>query len=197
MFNLSGTSFMAAGMRTLREDFGAKLSRGAIAGLVAGFGFVLAEMYYAKANGMPAIAPFLAFSTVFNASAQPVLAGPAIPLELGEGVVAHIILSLCFGMSFGIFSAFLPNRKALAVGAIGFGLALFILNFEILGRTAFPFFTAPNGPNNVFQGFIHPLIFGGLLIPFFWGAVARRRTVGGGGARNGEIEVPAAVTAGV
>ena len=36
MFNLSENSFMAAGMRTLREDFGAKLSRGAIAGLVAG-----------------------------------------------------------------------------------------------------------------------------------------------------------------
>ena len=197
MFNLSDNSSMAAGMRTLREDFGAKLSRGAIAGLVAGFGFVLAEMYYAKATGLPAIAPFLAFSTVFNASAQPVLAAPAIPLEFAEGLVAHIILSLGFGMSFGIFSAFLPNRKALAIGAIGFGLALFILNFEILGRTVFPFFTAPNGPDNVFQGFIHPLIFGGLLIPFFWGAAARRRTVGGGGARNGETEVPAALSVGV
>lgn len=33
----------------------------------------------------------------------------------------------------------------------------------------FPFFTNPMELNNVFEGFFHPLIFGGLLIPFFLG----------------------------
>lgn len=50
-----------------------------------------------------------------------------------------------------------------------YGLSLFVLNIEILGRTAFPFFTNPHGPNTVFEGFAHALIFGGLLIPFFLG----------------------------
>jgi hypothetical protein len=69
---------------------------------------------------------------------------------------------------------FLRRTGALIVGAPAYGLALFILNFEILGRTVFPWFTDPKGPNNVFEGFIHPLIFGLLLIPFFLGKQSRR-----------------------
>lgn len=52
---------------------------------------------------------------------------------------------------------------------IGYGLALWILNFEILGRTVFPFFTSPMGPDRLFEFFVQPLIFGLGLVPFFLG----------------------------
>jgi len=42
-----------------------------------------------------------------------------------------------------------------------------VLNFEILGRTVFPFFSNPHGPNVTFQGIIHPFIYGLFLVPFF------------------------------
>jgi hypothetical protein len=168
-------SWMAEGLSTLRTEIGPLASRGAIAGLVAGTGFLLANMWYAYENGLPGIAPFLAFSTIFNGSAAPILTPAAIPIELGEGLVLHVAFSLGFGIGFALLVPFLRKWPALVVGAIGYGLAVFVLNFEILGRTVFPFFTNPTGPDNVFEGFVHPLIFGVLLIPFFLGRTARSR----------------------
>ncbi|MGH9082316.1 MAG: hypothetical protein ACRDWN_03125 [Acidimicrobiales bacterium] len=55
------------------------------------------------------------------------------------------------------------------------GFALLVLNFEILGRTVFPWFTNPHGPNDVFERFVHPLIFGASLIPFFVSKQSRLR----------------------
>ncbi|MGH9087491.1 MAG: hypothetical protein ACRDYZ_05180 [Acidimicrobiales bacterium] len=52
---------------------------------------------------------------------------------------------------------------------------MFVLNFEILGRTVFPWFTNPHGPNDVFERFVHPLIFGASLIPFFVSKQSRLR----------------------
>jgi hypothetical protein len=64
-----------------------------------------------------------------------------------------------------------PLRRPgpLALAAVGYGLALWILHFQILGRTVFPFLTNPNGPNQLFEGLVHPLIFGLALVPFFLG----------------------------
>jgi len=45
---------------------GALCARGAIAGLVAGFAFILANMWYAGAHGKPSVAPFRDISTVFG-----------------------------------------------------------------------------------------------------------------------------------
>lgn len=159
-------------IRELADDAGQLLARGAIAGLVAGGGFMLANMWYADANGKPPVAPFLAISTVFHASKAPVLTPQAMPIEVATGLWLHIMLSLAFGMGFALLTPFLRRATLLCAGAIGYGLALFVFNFEILGRTVFPFFTNPMGPDTVFEGFIHPLIFGLLLIPFFLG---RRR----------------------
>lgn len=174
----SASSWMAEAWHGLRQDSGTLVARGAIAGLVGGMGFLLANMWFAYANGKPGIAPFLAISTVFNAAHHPSLVPTAVPVELGEGAVIHLVLSLSFGMGFGLLAAFLRNLPALLAGAVGYGLALFVLNFEILGRTVFPFFTNPMGPNNVFEGFVHPLIFGGLLVPFFLGRVTSRPSPG-------------------
>lgn len=156
----------------LRQDLGGLLTRGAVAGLVAGGAFMLANMWFADANGKPAVAPFLSVATVFHASAAPSLSPTAVPAEVVTGLWLHVVLSAAFGMGFGALVPFARrNLVTLSAAAILWGLALFVLNFEILGRTVFPWFTNPHGPNDVFEGFIHPLIFGALLIPFFVGRV--------------------------
>lgn len=153
-------------------DFGALAARGAIGGFVAGVGFILANMWFAVSMGGPAVAPFLAISTVFHASGKPVTAPQALPVEVVTGLMTHIALSLGFGIGFGVLVALLPVLRRpvmLVVGALVYGLGLYILDFQILGRTVFPFFTNPAGPNQVFEVLIHPLIFGSLLVPFFLG----------------------------
>jgi hypothetical protein len=153
-------------------DVGAVLARGAIGGLTAGIGFILANMWFSVVNGKPAVAPFLAISTVFRAAPKPVLTPQALPVEVVTGVVLHTALSLAFGIGFAVLVTLLPwlaRPSGLITAALGWGLALYILNFQILGHTVFPFFTSPKGPNQVFEVLIHPLIFGLLLVPFFLG----------------------------
>lgn len=147
-------------------DLGGLLARGAVAGLVAGMGFLLANMWYAVSQGMPGIAPLYVISTVFHASSAPV----ALPAEAVLGLATHVLLSLGFGMGFAVLLVpMLRSVPALILGALAYGVALWVLNFQILGRTVFPFFTNPMGPDQLFEGLVHPLIFGLLLVPFFLG----------------------------
>ncbi|ELS57648.1 hypothetical protein STVIR_1386 [Streptomyces viridochromogenes Tue57] len=147
-------------------DVGGLLTRGAAAGLFAGTGFLLANMWYAVSQGAPGISPLYAISTVFHASDTPV----ANANEAILGLTVHVGLSLAFGMGFALLLVpLLRNAATLVVGALVYGLALYVLNFQILGRTVFEFFTSPQGPDQLFEGLIHPLIFGLLLVPFFLG----------------------------
>jgi hypothetical protein len=57
------------------------LQAGAVAGLVAGLGFILANMIYATSQGLPAIAPFLAIGTIFFIDDMPQMT-PAYGLAL-------------------------------------------------------------------------------------------------------------------
>ena len=56
----------------------------------------------------------------------------------------------------------LRDLRPLAVG----GVALYLINFQILGRTAFPWFQ--EGPDQLFELFAHAG-FWLLLVPFFLG----------------------------
>jgi hypothetical protein len=58
----------------------------------------------------------------------------------------------------------LRDARMVALGAVGFGVALYVVNFQILGRTAFPWFQ--EGPDQVFELVAHAG-FGLLLVPFF------------------------------
>ena len=60
----------------------------------------------------------------------------------------------------------LRRLPLLVVAAIAYGLLLYVVNFQILGRTLFPWFTNPMGPNQGFEVFIHA-VYGLLLVPFF------------------------------
>ena len=161
-------------------DVGAALARGAIAGVVAGFAFLLANMWFAYSQGQPPYAPLAVLATVFTAASAPSLAAASLLV----GLITHIALSLGFGMGFALLLLIVPRLRRpgpLALAAIGYGLALWILNFQILGRTVFPFFTNPHGPNQLFEGLVHPLIFGLALVPFFlgWTRRATRQTPAG------------------
>jgi hypothetical protein len=147
-------------------DVGGLLARGATAGIVAGMAFLLASMWFAVSQGAPGIAPLYAFSTVFHASNAPVLT----PTEPILGLTIHIALSLGFGMGFAVLLVpWLRNLPALLLGALGYGLALWVLNTQILGRTVFPFFAAKGLSDLIFSLLNHVLIFGLLLAPFFLG----------------------------
>ncbi len=91
----------------------------------------------------------------------------ALPVEVVTGVILHFALAISFGVGFAIVSRFVRNRIQLVGAGLVYGTLLWVLNFEILGRTVFPFFSNPHGPNVVFQGIIHPFIYGLFLVPFF------------------------------
>jgi hypothetical protein len=155
-------------VRFAAADTGGALTRGAIAGLVAGWAFLLANMWFAYSQGLPAGAPLAVIATVFYAAPAPTLTAASMLV----GAVTHVALSLGFGMGFAVLLLAVPAlRKTvpLVLAGLGYGLALWILNFQILGRTVFPFFTDPKGPDQLFEGLIHPLIFGLVLVPFFLG----------------------------
>jgi hypothetical protein len=62
----------------------------------------------------------------------------------------------------------------LAAAGVVYGLALYVVNLQILGNTLFEWFTNPQGPNQGFEVFIHAA-FGLLLVPFFLGLAHRLR----------------------
>ncbi len=157
------TTVHERGIATTRT-IGEMAGRGAVAGLFGGLFFILANMWFAVAHGKPAIAPFLSISTIFFGSDKPMMTPEAVV----AGVIVHLMLSLLYGMVFAVVVLpFLRNHLALVIGALVYGLLLYVVNFQILARIFFPFFNNPMGPNPGFELWIHPVAFGLFLLPFF------------------------------
>lgn len=150
-------------------DIGAVLTRGAVAGLAGGLLFALANMWHAESQGKPIVAPFAAISTIFRGSDMPVMMSPP---DIIAGLVTHLGLSLLFGMVFAVVVWLLRLSSKppllLAVG-LAYGLLLYVVNFQVVARLAFPWFVNPNGPNQIFELWIHPVAYGLVLVPFFLG----------------------------
>jgi uncharacterized membrane protein YagU involved in acid resistance len=144
---------------------------GAVAGLVGGFTFILANMIYAVATGLPAIAPFAAIGTVFFFDDMPQMT----PEYIITGLVTHFGNSILFGIIFSLLVPLFSNIKALVVGGLAYGLLLYVVNFLVLGSLIFKFFSpfVAGGPNQVYELIIHPLTYGLVLTPFFMGLVRR------------------------
>jgi len=159
---------------------GELITRGAVAGLTAGTGFLLGNMGFATTQGKPAEAPLMDISTVFHGTSKPAAMTPT-PDMVATGLVTHLGLSILFGISFALlvaaFARMLRNPLVLALAGVLYGLALYVVNFQIFGNTLFPWFTNPAGPNQGFEVGIHAA-FGLMLAPFFLGMAwqfARRR----------------------
>ena len=167
----------------LLEGLDARMTRGAVGGVVAGLVFLLANMAFATSQDLPAVAPLLDISTIFNLQDQPVVS----PENIVIGLVTHLTLSALFGMGFALLVPLLSGPRAVVLGAVAFGVALYVINFQILGRLFFEWFQ--EGPNQLFELFIHA-VYGLLLVPFFAsslqpqeapeGSRARYRTIAAG-----------------
>jgi hypothetical protein len=156
-------------------DVGRQLTRGATGGIVAGLFFLIATMGYVTTKGLPAVAPMIDISTIFHGQDQPV----PNPDNVVVGLVTHLTLAVAFGVVFALLVTVLPPRALIVLSAgIVYGLLLYVVNFQILGRTLFPWFTNPKGPDQSFEVFIHA-VFGLLLAPFFIGPGRVRVTTGG------------------
>jgi len=149
------------------------LTRGAIAGLVGGVVFILLNMYAAQNAGKPPIAPFLAISTIFRFSDMPMTEPMQVPVEVVLGIIIHLFNSVLFGVIFALFTPLLRSSWLLVVGGLVYGLLLYVVNFQIIGRLFFPFFVNPNGPPQLLELILHPLAYGLILVPFFLSVVRR------------------------
>lgn len=164
----SGTGSSTATTRAAQSpehrpmDLGALLARGVVAGSAGGLVFLLLTMFYVVDKGLPAVAPLLDISTIFHASAMPVIS----PENMFVGLVVHLTLSMAFGVGFALITPLLRSYRLLFTAGPAYGLLLYLINFQVLGRTAFPWFTNPKGPNQTFEILDHAL-FGLLLVPFF------------------------------
>jgi hypothetical protein len=145
-----------------RAEFGDRVARGTVAGVAAGLVFLVANMLWATKSDLPAVAPLIDISTIFNFDD---VANPTTENML-VGLVTHLTLSVAFGVAFAMIVLVLGDARALAAGGIGFGIALYLVNFQVLGRTVFPWFQ--EGPDQVFELVAHAG-FGLLLVPFFLG----------------------------
>lgn len=161
----------------LERGLGDLLARGALAGLFSGLVFLVANMGWAVKDDKPAVAPMIDIATIFynQDMPQPVQALAFGPGNLVVGLTTHLLLSMLFGIGFALIAAaFLRRRGAglLALAGVVYGLLLYVVNFQILGRIFFEWFTNPMGPPQGFEVFIHG-VYGLLLVPFFLGALAR------------------------
>lgn len=149
----------------LTSDIDRRLARGVIAGTAAGLLFLLANMWFAVAKGMPAAAPLYDISTIFHFSAMP---NPT-PENAVVGLVTHLTLAAGFGVLLALLAPLLSSRAALWGGGIAFGVVLYLVNFQILGRIAFEWFQV--GPNQTFELIAHAG-YGLALVPFLLGFAA-------------------------
>jgi hypothetical protein len=145
-----------------RLEVGDRIARGTVAGMAAGLVFLVANMLWATKSDLPAVAPLVDISTIFNFDdvAHPTTENMFI------GLVTHLTLSGGFGIAFALLVPLLRNLRLLTAGGVAFGVALYLVNFQVLGRTAFPWFQ--EGPEQLFELGAHAG-FGLLLVPFFLG----------------------------
>lgn len=140
----------------------ARIARGVIAGTVAGLLFLLANMWYADSQGMPAAAPLYDISTIFHFADEP----QPSPENLAIGLVVHLTLSAAFGATAAFLAPLVRGPGRLVLMSVVFGLVLYVVNFQILGRLFFEWFQ--EGPNQTFEIFAHAF-YGLMLAPFLIG----------------------------
>jgi hypothetical protein len=155
---------------------------GAEGGLVAGLAFILADMGWSRLHGQPATTPIHGVSTVFNISDHIV----RTPDDLAIGIFTHAWLAAFFGIWFAMLLPVIGGRlrrfahgelRTLFLAGLLYGLALYLVNYQLLGRLVFKWFTGPHRPDLAISILVH-VIYGLVLAPFFIGLVPRAQAVG-------------------
>lgn len=106
-----------------------RLQSGAVAGLIAGVAFAMLAMLYGAVDGPGFWAPPRMIATTIGVSMAPTFAaGPVI-----AGLMVHMMLSAAYGAGYAVVAGRMRGLAALASGA-AFGLALYLVNFELFAR---------------------------------------------------------------
>lgn len=143
----------------LTRDLDRRITYGVVGGTFAGLLFLLANMWYADSQGLPAVAPLYDISTIFYFTDKP----DPQPINAAVGLVVHLTLAAAFGAALAALAPLAKGTARLAGMGAAFGLLLYLVNFQILGRIVFEWFQ--EGPNQTFEVFAH-LGYGLLVVPF-------------------------------
>lgn len=148
------------------------LREGILGGLVAGVIFAVVQMIVAGAAGMGAMAPWRMFASIV--AGRGALVGEMTFGLFLLGFIVHFVLSALFGMIWGAIARGLPYEVRTswgqhAAGAMAFGFVLWLVNFQVIARVAYPWFL---GMNQLAQVLLHVLAFG---LPLGLYLVARLR----------------------
>jgi len=143
----------------LLHDLDRRIAYGVVGGTFAGLLFLLANMWYADSQGLPAVAPLYDISTIFYFADKP----DPQPVNAAVGLIVHLTLSGAFGAALAALAPLAKGAARLVGMGAAFGLVLYLVNFQILGRVAFEWFQ--EGPNQTFEVFAH-LGYGLLVVPF-------------------------------
>lgn len=166
---------MEVASNTRGQSIGDRVARGTVAGLFAGIVFLIIQMGWAVEQlDKPAVAPLLDMSTIFNNIDTLSPSMLIAPDNLLIGLVTHLTLTMLFGIIFAFIASLLRGSLLLAIGGVVFGLVLYVVNIQILGRIVFEWFTDPMGPPQGFELWVHAA-YGLLLVPFFIGAARSGR----------------------
>ena len=145
-------------VRTLKEGVGF--------GVIGGIIMALAMMIGAAAAGEPAVQPLRLVASVVMGSDALVATGGGVLLT---GLLAHLVLSAIFGAVYGLFDSALSRDLRSSYGwqaglGLVFGVALWLVNYQIIARIIYPWFI---DQNQLFHVAMHAVFFGlplGLMI---------------------------------
>ena len=156
-----------------------RVYRGAEGGLIAGLAFILADMGWSRLHDELATIPIYGVATVFNVSDQL----EKTPDNLAIGIFTHAWLAAFFGVVFALVLPLIgPRLRAIAHGELStlmlagalYGVVLYLVNYQVLGRLVFEWFSGPHRPDLFISVFVH-VLYGLALAPFFLGLVPAER----------------------
>lgn len=133
---------------------------------MAGLAFLIVNMWFATSMDQPARMPILMMSTIVQGDDAITDASASVPI----GLLVHGMLSVAFGMVFALIALCLRTNGSLALAGSVYGIALYLVNFEIFAPTAFTVFEDANQP---FEFAAH-LLFGLVLSLAFFSSGTRR-----------------------
>lgn len=151
---------MATIAATHRElSVGRHLGYGALAGLISGIIFAMLAMVYFAIVGPGLWTPPRLVATILLGadSFSPAFAvGPVV-----LGMMLHMMLSAVYGAVFGVVLQGVESKGTLVVLGLVFGIAIYLINFQVIAPLLFTAFTTVNQPFQVLAHAMFGIILGG------------------------------------
>jgi hypothetical protein len=143
----------------MADDNRRSMGEGITAGIIAGVIFAAVEIVGAAMMGDPPLMPVRMFASV--ALGQRALEG-SLGVALVVGTIAHLVLSALFGIVYGLLNTRVSGESKTSFGrqaglGILFGLAVWLVNFQVIARVLYPWFL---GAPQFLQAMMHALFFG-------------------------------------